>query len=352
MRKNLKNTVAALGMGVLVIGSLAACGSNNSQKETTAKSDATAAVAASESGKTDDVDWPKQSITIEIGFSAGSGTDLGARLLADPLAKELGQPVVVENKPGSGSWIAWNDVIKNAKPDGYTMSVINHNFAVGQYDPDTPREYGLDDVTLLASQCIDPNVMAIRSDETRFTDFKSFVDYATKNDVMVAVQSAGITDGDATMCEWLIKNLGCKINFIPVDSASDGRTMFLAGDADVYFASVGDVYTYVNDGTMKAVVLFNDKPSPFLPDLPSIYDLGYDKAISAYSVRGYFVPKGTDQAIVDKLTNAIQKCFEDPDYQKKLADLGVQAEVQTGDKFRAMLESQLDNRLTIWGVSK
>lgn len=205
-------------------------------------------------------------------------------------------------------------------------------------------------MTLLASQAIDPNLMAIRADETRFTDFESFVKYAQENDVFVAVQTVGITDGDATMTEWLRKEFGCKINLVPVDSASDGRTMFIAGDVDVYFASVGDVYTYVQEGTMKATVVFNSERSSFLPDVPTIYELGYDSAISAYSARGYCCPKGTDPEIVEILTNAMVEAMERPEHQEQLAALGVQSHITTGQDFYDLLNSQLTNRLNIWGI--
>lgn len=346
--KKFISTMLSITLAVAMALSLSACGQTDTPPANTnnGNNSGNASNTPSSTGS----DFPNGTITILVGFSAGSGTDLGARILANSLSKELGVPVVVENAPGSGSWIVWNQLIKNTAADGYTLAAINHNYALGAYDPDTPREFTLDDVTLLASQAIDPNLMAIRADETRFTDFPSFVEYAQNNDVFVAVQTVGITDGDATMTEWLRTEFDCKINLVPVDSASDGRTMFIAGDVDVYFASVGDVYTYVQEGTMKATVVFNSERSSFLPDVPTIYDLGYDSSISAFSARGYACPKGTDPAVVEILTNAIVKAMESEDHQKQLADLGVQSWITTGDEFYDLLESQLTNRLKIWNI--
>ncbi len=343
--KKFFSRLLALSLATAMTVSLSSCGKKDEPSTGGSVSGSTGTSTSTKSDK-----FPNSTITILEGFSAGSGTDLGARLLANSLSDVLGVPVVVENSPGSGSWLVWNQLIKNTEPDGYTLAAINHNFALGKYDPDTPREFTLDDVTLLASQAIDPNLMAIRADETRFTDFESFVKYAQENDVFVAVQTVGITDGDATMTEWLRKEFGCKINLVPVDSASDGRTMFIAGDVDVYFASVGDVYTYVQEGTMKATVVFNSERSSFLPDVPTIYELGYDSAISAYSARGYCCPKGTDPEIVEILTNAMVEAMERPEHQEQLAALGVQSHITTGQDFYDLLNSQLTNRLNIWGI--
>lgn len=346
MKKALQK-LFALSLAAALTLSLSACGQTNTGSPGSGGGNTS---TPTQSSNTSASGFPDSTITILVGFSAGSGTDLGARLLANSLSEVLGVPVVVENTPGSGSWMVWNQLIKNTEADGYTLAAINQNFALGKYDPDTPREFTLDDVTLLASQAIDPNIMAIRADETRFTDFPSFVEYAQNNEVFVAVQTVGITDGDATMTEWLRKEFGCNITLVPVDSASDGRTMFIAGDVDVYFASVGDVYTYVQEGTMDAVVVFNSERSDFLPDVPTIYELGYDNAISAYSARGYCCPKGTDPEIVEILTNAMVEAMESEEHQEQLAALGVESNITTGEDFYNLLESQLTNRLDIWEI--
>lgn len=95
--------------------------------------------------------FPEESITIVVPFSAGSGTDVGARNLQKLLAKELGVNILIENVTGSGGWIGWTDVIKNSPADGYTMGMINHNFVTGAYDDVTPRTITLNDVELLCN---------------------------------------------------------------------------------------------------------------------------------------------------------------------------------------------------------
>ena len=216
--------------------------------------------------------FPEESITIVVPFSAGSGTDVGARNLQKLLTKELGVNILIENVTGSGGWIGWTDVIKNSPADGYTMGMINHNFVTGAYDDVTPRTITLNDVELLCNQAIDYNVLAIRSNEDRFTDIPSFIEYAKKNDVLVTAQTSGITDGDASTAQWFNNTYGTKITIVPVDGASDGRSMLLAGDIDVYFASVGDVYIQRQSGELKPLCVFAPERSKFLPDVPTLLE--------------------------------------------------------------------------------
>ena len=351
----MKKTVSIL-MLAMMAASLAAC-SPTTTATTAAEVKASDTAGSTDSQKTapsasanSSIDnWPEHAITIIIGFSAGSGTDLGARYMASALEKVLGVSVVVENNAGSGSWIAWNQVMYNSGTDGYTVGLINHNFPMGVYNTAAIRKETLDDVQLLVNQVLDSNVLAIRSNENRFTDVASFIDYSKENDVMIAVQTVGITDGDATCAEWFRNTYGSKIITVPVDSAAEGLNMFKAGDVDVFFGNVGDVYVAHNEGEMKAVCQFSEKRSEFLPDVPTITEAGFDEYIG-FSARGYFYPQGVDPAIVEKMQDAMMLAMEDPDYQENMTKLGLGLMPMKGDDFYNLLASQLENRKKVWNI--
>ena len=162
----MKKIFALMTAGALAL-SLSACQASSQQTtDTTTKSaDSTDTAAAKNDGS-----FPSETITLVCPFSAGGGTDIGARNLAQALSKVMGVNVVVENQTGSGGWVAWTDLIQGDYKDGYTIGLINHNYAMGELDPDNPRKYNLDDVTVLANQALDYNVMAIRSNDTRFPE--------------------------------------------------------------------------------------------------------------------------------------------------------------------------------------
>lgn len=326
--------------------SLVACGGAASSTPAASGSDSS---AASDASSTTKGEWPEETITLVVPFSAGSGTDLGARNLATPLSKILGVNVVVENVTGSGGWVGWNQVLHTNPTDGYTIGVLNHNFAMGAYDDAAPREDTLDDLQLLANQVIDYNVLAIRSDETRFTDVASFIEYAKANPILISAQTGGITDGDASTAQWFNKNYGTQIDIVPVDGASDGRSMFLAGDTDIFFASVGDVYTAHNNGELKTICVFAPERSSYLPDVATLSELGLGDFIG-FACRGYFYADGVDPAIVKKVQDAMAEAMADPEYIKAMDTLGLTLNPVVGDEFYKLLNSQLETRKEIWGV--
>lgn len=339
MKRNTRNHIVSFGLAAALALTMTACGQSAATQESQGASEKSSGADS----------FPEDSVTIVVPFSAGSGTDVGARNLQQLLAKELGVNVLIENVTGSGGWIGWTDVIRNSDADGYTIGMLNHNFVMGAYDDVTPRDITLDDVELLTNQVIDYNVLAIRSDETRFTDLDSFISYAQNNDILVSAQSTGITDGDATTAEWFNKNYNTNITIVPVDGASDGRSMFLAGDTDVYFASVGDVYIQHNNGDLKAVCVFAPERSEFLPDVPTMKEANGGDLIG-FACRGFFYRKGVDEAIVNKVRDAMLKCMEDPAYRESMASMGLQVDTTNGEDYVALLNSQLEMRKEVWGI--
>ena len=348
---------------IAVVFTLAACGGSKPAETTAAAAPAettaaaapaetTAAAAETKSEETSaaavaDSDFPNNTITLVCPFSAGGGTDIGARTMAKSLSKNLGVNVVVENKPGSGGWLAWTELITGDYTDGYTLGLVNHNFVFGAIDPENPREYTLDNIQPLVNQVIDNGVLAIRGDETRFSDLDSFIAYAKENPVMISAQATGITDGEATKAEFFNKNFGTQIIVIPVDGASDSRSMFLAKDTDVFFADISDINSYIKDGQMKALCVFNEERSSFLPDVPTISE-ATGKSLRAFACRGYFYPAGVDQEKVDFMTEALLKAMEDEDYKKEMEALGLQLDNTSREEYKELLKSQLVDREAVW----
>lgn len=338
---------------------LTACGSNTAATEAAKTEAATEAVKETEAaaaeketeaeGTTKVGDFPSETITLVCPFSAGGGTDIGARNMATALSDILGVNVVVENQPGSNGWIAWTDLITGDYKDGYTIGLINHNFVYGELDPVNTREYNLDDVQVLVNQVLDYNVMAFRSDEDRYTDIESFIEYAKENPVLIASMAEGITDGDSTTAEWFNQTFGTQIKVVPVDGTSDARAMFLAGDTDVYFASVADVKSAYDAGEMNVVCVFGEERSSFLPEVPTIVEATGEEFFG-YAARGYFYPQGVDEEIVSFMTDAMLKAMEDPTYIENMNALGLELDNTSGAEYEELLGAQAETRKKIWGA--
>lgn len=292
--------------------------------------------------------WPDKAITLLCGYSAGGSSDLGCRYVAEALREELGVPVIVENIPGSGSWLAWNQLLQTTEPDGYTFALINLSALYGHYDEVNPRETTIDDFELLANHVIDYQVIAIRTDETRFTDYESLIEYAKENTVVTAAATTGITSGDAAIAKMFEKEHGCKLSVIPVDGSSDSTTMLLAGETDIMFGNVADVMEGEANG-YRPIVIYAPERSEFLPDVPTAIETGMDDYVS-FSARGFAYMKGVDQAIVDRMTEALVKAFDNEEYQERMKAMGAQMELYTGDEYKELLNSQLDIRLDLFDI--
>lgn len=300
------------------------------------------------SGKTSSDKFPNETITLVCPFSAGGGTDIGARNMATALAADLGINVVVENQTGSGGWVAWTDLITGDYDDGYTIGLINHNFVFGELDPENPRQYNLEDVQVLCNQVVDYDVLAIRANETRFSDINSFIEYAKSNPILISAQATGITDGEATKAEWFNKTFGTQITVIPVDGASDSRGMFLAGDTDILFGSISDVNSSYQSGEMQLLCQFAEERSAFIPEIPTVEEATGEKLV-AFAARGYFYPKNVSADKVEFMTEALLKAMERSDYIKNMAALGLELDNTSGEAYAELLNSQMETRLSIWG---
>ena len=363
--KKLLSAILAAGM----MASLAACG--GAPAATTAAPAATEAKAEetkAEEAKTEETQaqgseakaeagalktaagWPDKPITLLCGYSAGGSSDLGCRYLASALEKQLGVPVIVENAPGSGSTVAWMRLLNNTEPDGNTFALVNLSIVYGAYDETNPREYTIDSFDLLANHVIDYQCVAIRSDDDRFSDYQSLIDYGKEKQLICACATTTLTSGDATVAKMMEKEYGCNITIIPVEGAGDAETMFLAGEVDFLIGNVGDMMEAEENG-YKVVVVYGDERSKYLPDVPTEIELGMGDYVS-FSARGYAYMPGVDEDKKEVMMTALANAFEDEEYQKNMAAMGAELKLYTGQEYYDLLMDQLDQRLEIWNVEK
>ena len=339
-------TMKRLFSGILCLAMVLALTACGGQTGDTADGDSSGDAADTAGG----VDWPNDNITLLCGLSAGGSSDLGARVMADGLSQELGVAVTVENVTGGGSWIAWNQLLHNTDPDGNTFAFINQNVVFGQYDDVNPREDGLDDFELLMGQLVDWSCIMVRDDEDRFTDFASFVEYAQNNDMMTSCTATGITDGDATLIEVLRQELGCNITIVPTDGGTEAMSMLLAGDIDFFLNNACTAARSLEDG-YGVLCVFADERSEALPDVPTAKESGLLDYTSGV-VRGFAYPKGVDPQITEKMLDAMRNVMNSDSYQEAMANLDLIPTPMEPDELYEMLDSQLDDRLAVYGLER
>lgn len=337
----MKKKIIILVMAILVLTTFAV-GCTQGNQETPATGTESAGGGAG--------DYPNKPITVNVGFSAGGSSDVMVRILANTMEKHIGQPIVVVNKPGAGGWVAWEELAKSVKPDGYTFSLINSpNITLGAYDEVNPRTLTIDDYDLLANQVTDYSVIAIRKDESRFTDLASLVEYAKANTMLSACSATGIISDDATVTEYLNMYYDTDFQIIQTAGAKDSETMFISGNSDILVANIADILAPYKNGDYKIIAVFAPERVELLPDVPTAKEEGFGD-ILMYSARGYALPKGVDPEIKEILLNALRETINDPEVKDKLIELGAVTDYKEGQEYYDFLNSNIENSKNIYGI--
>jgi tripartite-type tricarboxylate transporter receptor subunit TctC len=264
--------------------------------------------------------YPSRPVHLVVGFAPGGSTDVFARALAVPLAKELGQPVVVENKPGAGSSIA-ADTVSKAAPDGYTMLLSPPSgYSVNPaLNPKLDYQKNLLPVTLLGSS---PLVVVVNA-SSPIKSIKDLAEDAKKAPGKLNYATSG--NGSAPhFCAALFMQLtGVDMVHLPYKGGAESVQSVLSGDAQVTFATPPTVLSLVQAGRLRALAVTSRERSPLMPDIPGMAEAGlpaYDLA----SWYGLFLPAGTPPAIVQTVFDAATKAVQQPEVKTVLSREGTE----------------------------
>jgi tripartite-type tricarboxylate transporter receptor subunit TctC len=293
---------------------------------------------AQNTGKKDSSEaYPDGPIKVIVSYSAGGSSDLGTRLLMQYVEKELGVPVVVENRPGAGGWVGWEELLK-AKPDGNTIALINTpNLMTGYMDPSTGRKENLESFELIANHITDPGVIAVSKDDERFNSVKDLIEYAKKK--ATTTTSTGALGDDHIASLKINKELGTKFNAVHNGGTGESVTAVLGGHVDVLFANVGDVTTLSKDNEIKVLAVMSEERSPLLPEAPTLAEEGYEGIVSGSS-RGYAAPKGLDEEKMKVLHEAFEKAINNPEQIEKTKETGLQVNYLNHDSYMDSLTEE------------
>jgi len=262
--------------------------------------------------------YPSRSITIVVPFGPGSGTDVGARLLAQKLADALGKPVVVDNKPGANGSIAAAFVAK-AKPDGYTL-LMGTNSTHGA-NPALQREMTYDpirDFAPITRVAVFTSVIVVNP-SLPVKNMQELVAFGKANELSLATGNAS----GVVMSETLARQVGWKLLRVPFKSNPQAMTEVVAGRVQSMFTDIAAASAQIKAGTLRPIVVTSKARSALLPDLPTISET----AIPDYDLSGWialFAPAGTPKPIVDRLNAEVTKALLLPDVRTRLLDLGAE----------------------------
>lgn len=283
--------------------------------------------------------WPgKKSIAFVVPFSAGSGTDIVARVVGARLAEALGQTIVIENRPGAGGMIGAASVAK-AAPDGYTFLVHSSGHVV---NPAVYADISYDTlgdfigITPLATL---PNVM-VAAPGRGFKSLADVVDMARAKPGELSYASAGTGSATHLNAEKFRMAAGVEALHVPFRGTPPALTETIAGRVDWFFSPLVSALPMIQSGQLQALAVGTATRSTALPDVPSIADVGLPDAAYTFWV-GMFAPTGTPPAIVERMHAETLKALRLPEVQSRLEGMGADAAGMERQAFNLMLEREL-----------
>lgn len=262
--------------------------------------------------------YPSRPIKLLVGFAAGGATDTTFRKLGELAAKQLGQPIIIENRPGAGATLAPSTMAKTEAPDGYTIAAATAGLLRYPYmqkvDWDPIKDFTW--ITGLGGYTF---VLAVNTDSP-FKTTADLVSYAKSNPESLTVATAGAGTTMHLLSEALASMAGVKITHIGYKGSSEAVTAILGGHTMATVDAIGTILPYVQSGKMRVLLSFDPQPVASLPGVPTAKSLGYDLVYPApYGLVG---PKGMPPAIVDRLYQAFKSAADSDEYKKLLVTLG------------------------------
>jgi tripartite-type tricarboxylate transporter receptor subunit TctC len=281
--------------------------------------------------------FPDHPIRVIVPFTAGSGTDVVARIVGENMSKTLGQPIVIENRPGAGGTVGAAVVAKSA-PDGYTLLVhsAGHvaNPAIYKELPyDTLRDFA--GVTPLASL---PNVL-VAAPAKGYKSVKDLVVNAQAHPGQLNYGSAG--NGSATHMNAEIFRQAAKFDavHVPYKGTPEAMTEVMSQRIDFFFAPLSSALPQIKDGRLQALAVGTARRSPLLPDVPTTIEAGYPKSDYIFWV-ALLAPAATPKPVIEKLNAAALKALADPAIHEKLRTLGAEPMPMQPAAFDAFLRDE------------
>ena len=282
--------------------------------------------------------FPTKPITIIVPFSAGGTTDILARIVGQGLTTELGQSVVVDNKPGAGGNIGGSLAAK-AAPDGYTLfmgTVGTHAINQSLYKkmPFDPVK----DFAPLSRVATVPNLLVAHPSQP-FKTVKEMIAYAKANPGKITYGSPGSGASPHVSGELFKSMTGTDLLHIPYKGSAPAMTDLLGGQTSVMFDNMPSAIQHVRSGKLRPIAVTTAKRSPELPNVPTIAEAGVP-GYEATSWFGMFAPAGTPKPVLDKLHAALIKVLNQADVKKKIAEQGGDVVAETPDQFAAFIKAE------------
>lgn len=286
--------------------------------------------------------YPDRPVNMIVGASPGGSTDVSARLLAEPLSKALGKPVVVENKAGASGNIAATQVAR-AKPDGHTLLMQYSGYHVGNPHLFGKTPWELKDFAPVAVVTFSPHILAVHPG-VKANGLKDLVDLAKANPGEYKYGTAGNGSIQHLAMEIFAQTTGTKLVHVPYKGAAPAVSDLLGGRIEIVNTTPPSLVAHIRAGKLKALAYTSDTRHPVLADIPTSAEAG----LPGYEVAAWFgvlAPAKTPPAVIERLASEIRKIVEGDEFKRKVEEQGGLAVYRGPDDFKALIEREFE----YWG---
>jgi tripartite-type tricarboxylate transporter receptor subunit TctC len=283
-------------------------------------------------------EWPQRTIRIVISFGPGGGADIIGRILADSMQSKLGQPVIVENKPGAGG-ILGNDVVAKAMPDGYTIGIMTAGQIIAAVTKkDMP--YDTNSAFEPIGQVATASLMIVTRPDFPANNVKELVAAAKADPGKIIFASPGFAATQHFAGEMFKQIAGVNLLHVPYKTSPEAINAVLGKHADVMIDTVSALIGQVQSGQLKALAVTGKDRFPAVPNVPAAIESGVLPGYDVTTWYGVFAPRGTPPAVVAKLNKTLNESLSHEAVKKRMAAVGVVVKGSTPDEFGQFLASE------------
>lgn len=282
--------------------------------------------------------WPNRPIRMIVPYTPGGYTDYMARTVSQQVEKALGQPIVIENKPGANSVIG-ADAVAKAAPDGYTFgTVIAAHAANATLNPRLPYDV-LKDFSYVSLLSVAP-LMMVAHPSLPANNIQELIALAKQKPGELNFASSGIGAAAHLTMEMFKSRVGVNLVHVPYRGTAPALQDILAGRINVMFDTVGAFTSHVAAGTLKPLAVTAKERMPAAPNVPTMVESGVPGFVSG-TWAGVIAPAGVPKDIVERMSSAIQKALREPAMKEQLAKLGYEAVGNTPEEFSAFVRQEV-----------
>lgn len=283
--------------------------------------------------------YPDKPVRIVVPYTPGGFNDTLARTASEYLTKAWNQSVVVENKPG-GNTLIGNTAVAQSKPDGYTLLITPLPFSAlpGLYRDKMPYD-ALKDFEPVVWAGSTQNILTVRAD-SKFKSVKELIDYAKAHPGEINYGSTGSGSSNHLSMELFLELTGTKMTHIPYKGSAPAVTALLAGDIDVLFDNLPNVYPNITAGKLNALASTGIKRAALLPDIPTVVEAG----VPGYEVSVWFgmqAPAGTPADVIEKVNAGMVKMLHEKDVVERFGKQGVEVVASSPAEFKTLVDAEV-----------